>query len=281
MVLTSEIPPHPALHDLVRCYGYRTFDTLGCEMLKPIHAMHEFFMTFWLDGGSTPLVYLSEDCNINGRDGGNIQVLGLQTKYRGMISFNGNHRLFSIQFRPAGFFRVFGIPLELCTHQMLSSEDLLGSEAKNLICQLNEAPNLTEMVERTDRFLLYYLRKSKAKDPYNAITQISNALSKNHMYADIKTLAREANLSVKSFERQFGQKVGIGPKLYCRINRFNQALLYKMLNPDKSWTHITHTLGYYDQNHFIKDFKEFANNSPGQFMKYSPPPIEQFTNIVE
>jgi AraC-like DNA-binding protein len=66
------------------------------------------------------------------------------------------------------------------------------------------------------------------------------------------------------------------PKLFARIVRFNKAIDIKMNDPARSWTTIAHDCGYYDQMHFIKDFKLFSGSKPLSFFKHTPPVTENF-----
>ncbi len=72
-------------------------------------------------------------------------------------------------------------------------------------------------------------------------------------------------MSVRTFERRFTEQVGVAPKMYLKLFRLNQALHLRLLSPAKSWTAIAHECGYFDQMHFIKDFKQFTGLTPTQF----------------
>ncbi|MEJ7683207.1 MAG: helix-turn-helix domain-containing protein [Segetibacter sp.] len=132
----------------------------------------------------------------------------------------------------------------------------------------------------SDEFLLEHLVKSKANDPYNSITSASALLFLNPNI-NIKKLAYEANMCLKSFELKFACQVGLPPKLFARITRFNYALLLKTQNVLKNWTDIAHKCGYYDQMHFIKEFKQFAGDTPVNFYKETPLPRENYIHSME
>ena len=76
-----------------------------------------------------------------------------------------------------------------------------------------------------------------------------------------------ACMSVRNFERKCKERLGMPAKMYARIARFHKA--YKILEsrPIISWTDMTYEVGYYDQTHFIKDFKEFARLTPSLVYK--------------
>ena len=67
---------------------------------------------------------------------------------------------------------------------------------------------------------------------------------------------------MRQFERRFIQQVGMRPKLFARIARFEAALEGKARFVTRSWTDVAHDFGYYDQMHMIHDFAEFTGGTP-------------------
>jgi len=78
----------------------------------------------------------------------------------------------------------------------------------------------------------------------------------------ITAVADRAGLSMRQFERRFIERVGLRPKLFARIARFEAALDGKARFAAKSWTDVAHQFGYYDQMHMVHDFAEFTGESP-------------------
>ena len=70
----------------------------------------------------------------------------------------------------------------------------------------------------------------------------------------VTDLARRAGLGTRQFERRFRHEVGIPPKLYIRIARFEAALRFREAAPEMRWTDIAHDLRYHDQMHMVHDF---------------------------
>lgn len=141
---------------------------------------------------------------------------------------------------------------------------------------LYNAEDIQEMAGVADKFLLQFLAHQKKSFSYqDGITCISNELFSNNPLLSIEQYAYKANMSVRNFERRFTEQVGISPKLYCRLLRFNNAVNTKLKSPKASWTTIAYECGYYDQMHMIKDFKEFTNINPSQFFAQS-----QFTRTA-
>ncbi|MBC8045504.1 MAG: AraC family transcriptional regulator, partial [Fimbriimonadaceae bacterium] len=81
---------------------------------------------------------------------------------------------------------------------------------------------------------------------------------------NVEQLARQNFLSIRQFERNFKEFSGFRPKLFSRIIRF-QSALSEYDNKGKPLTEIAYACGYYDQSHFIHDFKEFSGHYPKHY----------------
>jgi transcriptional regulator GlxA family with amidase domain len=77
----------------------------------------------------------------------------------------------------------------------------------------------------------------------------------------IRQLADWLGLSPRQLERRFRNEVGLSPKLFSRMQRF-QRVFQKMEEPDISWVDAAVSCGYYDQAHLIRDFREFSGRTP-------------------
>jgi len=278
MITTAEIAPSPALAPFMRCYALRQFDTKGLDLIKPWHASHEVTIPFFFK--AQPLHLLNPQTGQILKKGSYGSVTGLGTHYNGDMTFNGCYAFFEISFRPNGFSKVFGLPSSQITDQIMDADDIFDATVKSFFEQLCTARGLTEMALLADAYLFYYLKKQKSVDYKDAITAVSNLILSKAGVLNIEQLASEANMSVRSFERHFIEQVGISPKLFCCITRFNRAFALKLRNPHKDWTSIAYECGYFDQMHLIKDFKKFAGSSPSTFLKHTPLTKENYTSRV-
>ena len=109
-----------------------------------------------------------------------------------------------------------------------------------------------------------------------AITRIVEAKGN----ISLKELQDYLQLSERSFERRFKQYVGISPKLYSRISRFQAVLNQIRLGQHNRLTDLAYENDYADQSHFIRSFKEFAGCSPLQYQKQSMQQVENFYEKV-
>lgn len=278
MVTASEIAPSFVLAPFVRCYAYRTFDTKGLNLIKPLHASHEILMPFFFK--AVPVKLVDPETGKILKTGKNCGIVGLSCQYNGDMIFNGCYSFFEIIFKPHGFNKIFLIPSYEIIDRIVWGEEIFDSGIKILLEQLFHANSLTEMAALADAYLLHYLKKQKTVDYKDSITGTVNSIIKNAGLINIERLAYNANMSIRNFERHFNASVGISPKLLCCITRFNHALELKLKNPGIKWTSIAHQLGYFDQMHLIKDFKKFTGGTPSFLLKHIPLFKQNYTSMV-
>lgn len=231
MITTSEIAPSPVLSPFVRCYAHREIDTNGLDLIRPWHASHEISLTFHFD--SVPKLLSNPNTGQISRTGSFGDVPGIGTQYNGEICFNGCLSIFEIIFKPNGFHKIFSFPSGEINNYIMYADDIFDSKVKIFFEQLCVANCLTEMSALADAFLLYYLNKQKSVDDKDAITAISNLILKTSGIVNVDRLAYDANMSIRTFERRFINQVGVSPKLFCCITRFNHALTLKQKNPNR------------------------------------------------
>jgi len=141
-----------------------------------------------------------------------------------------------------------------------------------LIDFLNLDPNIIELITNEKNFLWrvnLYKELIASKFVSDSPTQRVVRYAINKIYAskgsiNINNLAKEIGYSTRYLEKQFDQHVGISPKLFSRITRY-QYSLYMLTNNHSLWDVIKQN-GYYDQAHLIKELKKFGNITPKQLM---------------
>jgi AraC-like DNA-binding protein len=171
---------------------------------------------------------------------------------------------FVIMFQPDGLHRLFGIPMHLLTDGDYDAHSVLGTFISTVREQLGNAGSLEERVRIVDQVLLRYAQQSPDFDGVSAAaTQIVQSGGR----VAIPDLANQSGLSTRQFERRFIQQVGMRPKLFARIARFEAALDSKARFTQKSWTEVAQDFGYYDQTHMIHDFAEFAGATPTKTLR--------------
>ncbi|MEP7377362.1 MAG: helix-turn-helix domain-containing protein [Chitinophagaceae bacterium] len=279
MITTTEIPPSPALAAFVRCYTFREFNTCGSNLIKPWNALHETSLFIFFK--DKPVQLINPQTGKIIKRGHYAGVMGLATQYNGEMTFNGCYSMFEIIFKSHGFHELFRVSNYEIINRITDAEDIFDSTILSFFEQLSVAKGINEMCAIANRYLLGYLNKQKLYYKNNQITAISDLILKNCGIVSMDRLAYNANMSLRTFERHFIDQVGISPKLYSCITRFNHAFDLKLRNPDKDWTAIAHESGYFDQMHLIKDFKRFTGNTPSSFLKQTPLTEETFNSRVK
>jgi AraC-like DNA-binding protein len=280
VVNTAEIKPCLLLQPYVRCFTYREWDLQDNKIQRPLFASHEFMISFNLSEKKFGYIKPVDDNSISPEQvmKSEIVITGIGSQFAGMMTSQGKARIFSMYFNPTGFYRIFSVPAVHFTDRIEEDEYICRKDLEVLHQQLREAKSITEMIACSENYLIKQLTNSKAKDSYNSILSLSERIVLSGGNNSIEKMAYDSNMSMKTFERRFTEQVGTTPKLFSRIVKFNKAISLKMRDHKKTWTTIAHECEYFDQMHFLKDFKLFSGKPAGIFFKDTPPISENFIN---
>ena len=189
------------------------------------------------------------------------------------ISQTGPVQLIGIRFHPGGTMPFFRLPMHELTNHVIE----LGSLAQTLETKLlNEAahlPNLNDKVAALARVLTRILLGTKSD---LGLLRIAGRIIESSGMIPVDHLAYESGLSSRQLERRFLSEVGVGPKLLSRILRFQQVFRAVDAN-EPAWPTIAVECGYYDQAHLIKDFRQFAHETPAVLFSEHSQFTESFT----
>jgi AraC-like DNA-binding protein len=175
------------------------------------------------------------------------------------ITFGHHNLVIRIGLYPGALHRLLGISVHELYNKACNSEDVIGGEIRQVNEQLRNTQDYNRMKDIVEAFLLMKLNKLRRLEIFDNIIKQA-AASKGLM--TVEALAGDACLSFRQFERKCKERIGLSPKLYLRLVRFSYAYRMHERHPGYSWSRIAHTSGYYDQAHFIRDFKEFAGVIP-------------------
>lgn len=193
----------------------------------------------------------------------NLVICGQQSSYYD-LSLSGKTGMILIIFRPHGVKAFFNFPITELLDENLSIQDLDKNEAIELEDKLLNSPNNRQRITHIENFLskrLIYNNEFERVE--HAIKIIEN--SKGQIKA--QDIAHEICLGIKQFERIFSKHVGINPKKYTSIVRFQNVIQMKREQKNSSMTQLALDNGYYDQSHFIHDFKSLTGFTPKAFFK--------------
>jgi AraC-like DNA-binding protein len=251
--------PCPGLRKYVRAFAQREVSSSTRDIVQPVPATLD--STLELDFGNSLIV---EYVNGASEVVSSTAIVGPHTYRRCQVRLSGPIQSFGVFFQPLGLWRLFRIPMSLLVNQAYRAEFLLGNAVSSLWQRMAECASFEKRVPLAEEYLL-----GRVAD---LCTQTQIASSALHILQcqgtqSVAGLANQAALSVRQFERRFLDEIGMSPKLFARIARYQSALDSKLASPSRSWLEIAHKFGYHDQMHMIKDFQSLSGCSPGGILK--------------
>ncbi len=178
----------------------------------------------------------------------------------------GKISMLSIQFFPHSTSLFFDLPIDELANETLDLSDVIGTPARELEEQLYDLPTLEDKVKHIESFLLIRL-SCKSEYSWKRIFHNISFINRSSGMVTGDLLASEACLSRKQHERIFKQMVGLSPKQFLKVIRFQYTLYTHELYPFESLTELAYRCGYYDQSHMINDFRELSGKTPKQYFK--------------
>lgn len=169
--------------------------------------------------------------------------------------------LVSVRFRPWGAYDFFSLPVSELADQQIAAEHLWGDAARELEERLAEAPGDRERLALVEEFLLARLRTHQKAD----VEPLVRAVWQGRGQVSIARLRRHVGFSERRLQRTFASALGTTPKGFSRLSRFLHACSLLRRGSEPTLTGVGLACGYYDQPHFIADFKAFSGLTPRAF----------------
>jgi AraC-like DNA-binding protein len=198
------------------------------------------------------------------------------------VSFTSSGKLnvVGICFQPHALKSVFGFDADELTGSCLDLK-LVGSKTQNKLSDLIlDTESLKDQVGALSFYLTEQIRSNNRgvdETTKYAIAQIIQTGGN----VPLKDLQQKLQLSERSLERKFKQTIGLSPKLFSRICRFQESLNQMRKTDYDKFSDIAYGNNYADQSHFIRVFKEFTGFSPNEFKKQSNEVVENFPQIFK
>ncbi|MBL9139094.1 MAG: AraC family transcriptional regulator [Verrucomicrobiales bacterium] len=191
-------------------------------------------------------------------------VSGAQSRYLVIDALPGSSMI-GVHFRPGGASAILGMPSGLLRDRVVELNEIWGCAQQDLRDALLEAPTIQS------KFLVLegelQRRLKRAPSGRRAIDYAVQRLSANPASAMITTVAREIGWSHKHLIQEFHRAVGLGPKRFCRIRRFQEVLNRVEKGDALEWAGLAADCGYFDQAHFIREFREFSGLRPTTYLR--------------
>ncbi|MEY2557677.1 MAG: hypothetical protein QOE34_1102 [Verrucomicrobiota bacterium] len=186
-----------------------------------------------------------------------------------VIDEAGDVHLIGVRFRPGGAWPLLGLPLSEFTGRVVELDAVLGREMDRLRDDLGEAPDDKARFALVEAWLSHRMR-AHAQAP-RAVSYALEVIRRGGDAVRIGRIADEVGLSHKHLLREFDRCVGLRPKMFARVCSFQRAIDWIGHKPAVDWADAAVACGYYDQAHFIHEFRAFSGLTPASYLEKRGP----------
>lgn len=205
-------------------------------------------------------------------------LFGQSTSYS-VLNLKGSFHTLGIYFYPNALQSIFGMNAEELTNSCMDLNTFAEKHGFYLKEQLSEATTLDQQTAILFSYLRFLIRKNEHR--LNTVMEYAiAAIASSNGDVPLKIIYTHLQLSERSFERKFKEYVGISPKLFSRICRFQASLSQLRNSSYHKLTDIAYQNNYADQSHFIRSFKEFAGFSPVQYQKQAKEIVDNLSELI-
>ncbi len=247
------------------------------ERIAPCHELQDLVKEIWVyesddptptiqkiipDGYSEIIIHYGDHYLINIENAWQRQSRHLFSNQISKYFFlqnSGRSGMIGFKLFPTSFFELFGMSVAEFTDRVVPLEEILKSGHLPKLSADFKKQSLDFKIASLEDWLKEF--HPSYQPLVRSVTQ--KILDRNGML-NLEQTAEEHSISLRQVERLFKKVVGISPKFFSRIIRFNH--LFKVIESgDESWVKIALQSGFFDQSHFIKNFKEFAGEEPSRY----------------
>lgn len=214
------------------------------------------------DGYSEIIIHYGDPYRINLSGSWEVQssiLFSNQISKYFFLENTGRSGMIGIKLHPASFYELFGKDTSVFTDQVISLEEHLMDH----ISPLHDLTSSELGVEDRIKLAEQWISRMKESDQTDIRKSVDQILESKGII-DIDMLAEQCHQSTRQFERNFKKVVGLTPKFYSRIIRFSN-IFHELNSDDTSWVKVALRSGFFDQSHFIKNFKEFTGEEPSKY----------------
>jgi AraC-like DNA-binding protein len=182
-------------------------------------------------------------------------IVGARSIYE-IIDSSDMADLVGIVFEPGGFGAFAGDAVDLFSNRSVSLEDVWGTSARTLRDRLREIRGGRQRLCCLEEFLI---RRFSTRLSRNSMVEFAlGRFNTSASIATVREMAISTGLSERRFSQIFREDVGLTPKVWCRIQRFQRTVRLLHSGVDIPWSELALDCGFYDQSHFANEFRAFS-----------------------
>ena len=246
------------------------------EVLKPFIKHYRLIKTEEkLKGDLYPSGYVELAINISGGDittvindrhikMPDVEVFGRLTSPAKLIASGGSAILIA-RFYPQACSLFFPNQVSAFTNDSIDLNDIFNKEEGCLYDEVMMRTTIREKINVLELFLLQKLKANQGKlDRMKLIERLFRQIDHEDDQLNVESLAQRLGCSERYIQKLFSEHIGVSPKVFLNIHRFNRSLDL-IQSSGESLTSIAYTCGYYDQAHFIKEFRLYTGMTPSRY----------------
>jgi AraC-like DNA-binding protein len=181
-----------------------------------------------------------------------------------VIGLMGHIDVIGVRFKPGGAFPFLGFPINTITDRSIPLDDVWSNTGSTMDSRLPEQPTIKRKISLLEDLLLKRLGTFPVPD--DLTMEVIRMIYRMDGQVSIKAVGQTLNISNRHLERKFLAHVGLSPKMLCRVVRLQHALSNLKKQRKPIWTDIVYQSGYYDQAHFVKEFKTLTGLTPNAYL---------------
>ncbi len=189
-------------------------------------------------------------------------LLAGQIRNHFLLENTGSSGMIGIKFRPQGITTLFDINMEPLTDDVVDLDSILPGQFDSISPILLDDDHFSKKIAALSSFLEDSISSKETSN--QLIDNVLQLIFTRNGVLSVSEIVDQLEVNERKLERSFKKSIGLSPKFYCRIIRFNY--IFKLIKEQKlSWSELAYLSGYYDQSHFIKNFQEFTGEDPSEY----------------
>ncbi len=210
-----------------------------------------------------PCVNLVVEC---GRSG----IFGVNTR-RFQVQLMGKGWVFGIKFRPGAFYPFYRAPVAALTDRAIGLDAVFGAAGTDYERRVLACARVDEMIDCAEQFLR--ARLPPPDEHIALINTVVEQIAADRTITRVAEIADRIGVSQRTLQRLFGQYVGVGPKWVIQRYRLLEAAEQLVQNANVDLPSLAQSLGYFDQAHFINDFRATVGSTPAEYAQRRDAPL--------
>ncbi|TVX93712.1 helix-turn-helix domain-containing protein [Paenibacillus agilis] len=173
-----------------------------------------------------------------------------------------------VKFKPGGFYPFWHKPISELTDRSISFEEVFGEESDLLRADIFAMESIESAVQLVESMLAAVIERLPEVEPDMLFVSEAVAnIQSDRTIMKVDDVVQRTGLHIRKLQRLFDRYVGVSPKWVIQRYRLHEAAASMEAGEATDWSQFSIDLGYYDQSHFIRDFKAIIGRSPEEYIR--------------